>query len=241
MNRTWVLAATLLAWTDAAVAQIPASPAVFPAAPSNVPALSPPSSQAVAPVQTPVNDGVRLPADTVVRIALVDDVNSKDRARGDKFAIRLAAPIVLDGRTVVPPGATGMGEIVYAERGGGGGSPGKLVLAARYLDVGGVRLRLKAFQLSAGGESDFREMQVAAEFLSVGVMFIHGHNVEYPIGTRANAKIAEDTVLPTLPEPVAPAETTPSQPPAAQTVVAAPITPRADTPAPPAVSSPTHP
>jgi len=241
MKWTWALGAALLAWTNAAVAQNSATQPGVSTSPAASSVQNPPSSFAATPVQTPPSDGVRLPADTMVRIALVDDVNSKDRTRGDKFAIRLAKPIIVDGKMVAPAGAVGMGEVVYAERGGGGGSPGKLVLAARYIDVAGVRLRLKAFQLAAGGESDFREMQVAAEFIGPAVMFINGHNVEYPSDTRATAKIAEDVVLPVLSLAEAPTSTAPQQQSAGSpgaavpaTTVAPSVSANPNAPAPPA-------
>ncbi len=175
----------------------------------------PPSVQATAsaPAAQPsyvaappavASEDVRLPAETVVRIELADAVNSKDRARGDKFAIRLAQPIVIDGKVLAPAGTPGGGEVVYAERASGGGAPGKLVLAARYIDVGSTRVHLKAFNLAAGGESEFTEMRVASEIIGPGVFLINGHNVLYPAGTRARAKVAEDVSLPgvaTVPTP----------------------------------------
>ena len=81
----------------------------------------------------------------MVRIAITQALNSQSGTRGQTFPIQLASPIVVDGRIVAPAGSTGGGEIVYAEPGGGGGAPGKLVLAARYIDVGSVRIPLKAF------------------------------------------------------------------------------------------------
>lgn len=131
-------------------------------------------------------------------IALDEAVSSDSRKRGDKFTIKLAAPIVVDGRTVAAAGAAGVGEVVYAEPGGAGGAPGKLVLAARYIDVGAFRVRLKAFNLAAGGEANFREMQVAAQFLGPAVMFVNGRNVLYPLGMKAHAKVAEDMFLPAI-------------------------------------------
>jgi hypothetical protein len=194
MKREWLLAAAMSACVSGAAAQ-PVTP------PPTEPASQPPvQTVAPAPASAPLAvSALHLAANTPVRIELADAVSSKGRVRGDKFAIKLAAPIVVDGQTIAPAGATGVGEVVYAEAGSGGGAPGKLVLAARYIDVGAVRIHLKAFNLASGGESNFREMQVAAEFLSVGVMFIDGHDVVYPIGTRAGAKVAEDVDLPVLP------------------------------------------
>jgi hypothetical protein len=134
--------------------------------------------------------------DTQVRIELAEAVSSKDRKQGDKFAIRLASPIVVDGRIVAPAGATGQGEVVYAEKGGGGGKPGKLVLAVRYIDVGAARIRLKALRLGAGGDSEFTQMEVAAQLIGPAVMFMNGHEVVYPAGTKALAKVAADATLP---------------------------------------------
>jgi hypothetical protein len=66
-------------------------------------------------------------------------------------------------------------------------------------------------------------MRVAASVIGVGVMFINGHNVLYPVGTRAGAKVAEDVVLPAGPplpqppvaaSPPAPAATVSPTPPA---------------------------
>jgi hypothetical protein len=150
----------------------------------------------------------RLAADTLVRIELAGEVSSKTGKRGDKFAIRLSSPIVIDGHVVAPAGAAGEGEVVYAEAGKGGGAPGKLVLAARYVEVGGQHIQLKAFHLGAGGDSEFTQMQVASQFIGPAVMFINGHDVDYPVGTRANAKVAADIDLPAGP-PAAPAEPAP--------------------------------
>jgi len=217
MKLVWMSAIALAALCNDAAAQSSAD-ASMAAQPSPEAQAAQP---AAAPAQAQPNQGLLLAADTPVRIELVEAASSKDHKRGDKFPIRLAAPIVVDGRTLAPAGARGMGEVVYAERGGGGGSPGKLVLAARYIDVGEVRVRLKAFNLAAGGDSNFREMQVAAELIGVGVFLINGHDVLYPAGTKARAKVAEDVFLAPLPSPdpaastVAPVAPLASPPPAA--------------------------
>lgn len=228
MVREWVLAIILSTAVDSAVAQTlaptpaPSSttapspisgPTAAPPPGAEAPAaIPPPPAQAPAPPQARVaDDGVHLPVGYPIVIALDEIVSSEARTRGDKFAIHLAAPIMVDGREVAPAGAKGMGEVVYAEHTGGGGAPGKLVLAARYLDIGAVHAPLKAFNLGAGGESEFREMQVAAQIIGIGVMFINGHDVVYPVGTRARAKIAQEVVLP-LP-PAAP-DTAPTPAPA---------------------------
>ena len=188
-----------------------AQPAPAPATPPAEPAAATP------PAAEPTE--LRLTADTMVRVELAEAVGSKDRIRGDKFAIRLSAPIVVDSRIVAPKGATGQGEVVYAEKGGGGGKPGKLVLAVRYIDVGPVRIKLKALRLGAGGDSEFTQMEVAAQLIGPAVMFLSGHEVLYPSGTRASAKVAEDVALPagepSPADPVVPAPASTAATPAA--------------------------
>src|SRR5262249_51601016 len=147
--RVYCAAVAVLFFAASASAQpVPASSSPPPAEPAQ-PSSPAPTAAPAAPAD------LHLAADTPVRIELGEAVSSKDRKDGDKFAIRLAPPIVVDGRIVAPAGSPGQGEVIYAERGGGGGKPGKLVLAVRYIDVGGVHIRLKALQLGAGGDSEF--------------------------------------------------------------------------------------
>lgn len=139
---------------------------------------------------------VLLPANTSVLIEIRESVNSRSRVRGDKFPIALAAPIVINGKLALRSGARGWGEVVYAEPGGMGGKAGKLVLAARYLEVNGTQVRLKALNLSGSGDADFWAMQGAAAAIGVGALFIGGKNMEYPEGYKGVAKIAEDVAVP---------------------------------------------
>ena len=214
-----LVAASVLTVCQAAAAQTtpPSAPAEAQAKPAEAVAVSPQPS------------GVRLPMDTRVIIELLETVRSDNRIRGAKFGIKLALPIVIDGLTVVPAGAVGEGEVVYAEHAGMGGAAGKLVLAARYLDVGAQRIKLKALNLAEGGQSNFQEAMVAAAVIGIPALVITGHNVNYPAGTRARAKIAEDVVLP-LAEPSAAAAqgaSAPASPPVAPSPVVQ------STPAPP--------
>lgn len=223
MNKAWVLSAVLSAWSVGAAAQTQsvASP-VAPAASVTPATIATPAADTPgAPTPSSTDAGVRLAVDTPIRIELAEIVSSKTRKGGETFAIRLASPIVVDGRMLAPAGAVGMGQVVYAEAGGAGGSPGKLVLAARYIDVGSVRVRLKAFNLSAGGESEFREMQVAAQLIGPAVFLFDGHDVVYPVGTRARAKVAADVILTAVPAGSVPSAAPATSTPAVSSIIAA--------------------
>ena len=167
-------------------------------APPNVPAA-------------PTTDCCRLAAGTVVVIELAQPVSSKTHKRGDRFALRLAEPVVVDGKTILPAGAPGFGEVVDAASGGMGGRPAKLVLAARSIEAGGVQVLLRGFHLGGGGSDNSTAALAVSAVPYVGILAIAipGGDVEYPAGTRANAKVTADvTVPPTPPAHAAPTSST---------------------------------
>lgn len=168
-----------------------------------------------------------IPALTVVTVEVMVDLGSKISNSGDTFPIRLAVPIQIDGRVVVPAGTVGMGEVVHAKRSGGSGVEGELVLAARYFEVDGRRLRLRSMQFGVSGKSNINtvhtiNMASAASPLPVALIgfAIKGKQANVPAGTLASAKTVEAfTLVPPpvpealpepVPEPEPPAETQPA-------------------------------
>ena len=155
-----------------------------------------------------------VPALTPVSIEILAPLGSKTSKTGETFPIRLAVPLEFDGKTLVAAGAAGMGEVVHAKGAGGTGSPGELVLAARYLEVAGKRLRLRSLNFSQAGENRYKSadtltLAAAATIpaASILVFAIKGKDIVVPNGTIAGAKTAESFVL-TAAEPALPITTT---------------------------------
>jgi len=153
----------------------------------------------------------RAPAGTVVEVELAEPVSTRHQKTGDTFALRLAAPLVVAGRILLRQGTPGLGDVVESARPGLGGKAAKLVLSARYLDVGGRRLPLEGLQLARAGRNN--AMQASAVGLT-GLVFaplgliglaVHGENVDLPEGLKATAKLSSSVVLPSLGEAPAPA------------------------------------
>lgn len=180
--RRLLFAAALLAAPGVAPAQTPGSPDV-----PRAPAASPPVASPAGPV---------IPKNTPILIALSEPVGSNTSKPGDRFAIVLAEPVVIDGRVVLPAGLKGVGEVVHAAPSGLGGRSGELLLAARYLDFGEIRIPLKAFQFAASGNDT-----TAGSLWAMGL--VKGGQVIVPEGTRGAAKIAAEIVLPAPAPPVA--------------------------------------
>lgn len=93
-----------------------------------------------------------VPALTEVEIEILAPLNSQANRIGEKFALRLAQPIVIDGKTVVPAGAAGSGDVVHAAKSRFGGKPGEMILTARYIDHQGVRIPLRSLRPSMRGQ-----------------------------------------------------------------------------------------
>ena len=153
------------------------------------------SAQANVPVQPTQTGCCTLANGTLLDIELGEPISSKRQKRGDKFTLRLAAPVTLDGHTVLPAGTPGVGEIIHAAPSGGGGKPGELLLAARYLELDGRQIPLRGFRIGAAGTSRTNAAMGASIAIGPFAQFIHGREVEIPAGTHASAKLAADTVV----------------------------------------------
>lgn len=163
----------------------------------------------------PVPEGfVRIPATTPVVFDIVAPLSSKTSQIKEMFPIVLAVPIVVDGAELVPAGTPGEGQVVHAARSGWGGKAGELIIAARYLELNGVRIPLRKFSFGATGENRFGTAFAASVAVPVAGFFINGGEKTIQPGTRASAIVATDTDVP-LPLPVVPA-VAPEAPPAAE-------------------------
>lgn len=182
-------------WVYAAAAVCASSTLSFSLAVQAQAPAEPPPAATTAP--SPCAGCVTLPALTPVKLELLAELSSKVSKSGQTFPIRLAEPIIVAGKFLVPAGATGMGEVVHAKGSGDGGAAGELVLAARYLDVDGQQLRLRSLNLASNGKSNTNTANTigiagAASPLPISIisLLITGGQTVVPKGTVADAKTA---------------------------------------------------
>jgi hypothetical protein len=151
---------------------------------------------------------------TPVELEIAERVSSRSSKQGQLFAIRLAEPIVIDGHVVAPAGTAGVGEVIHADKGGGMGKAGELILAARYVEVEGRRVPLRSLKYGRSQGKDnsgavASGSAVAGALLpaaSLVAFLIKGGEVDVPAGTRAHAKVAEEVVLLPAQQPNGPSE-----------------------------------
>jgi hypothetical protein len=167
------------------------------------------SQTALAQVTPPVDPIVEapqpvacctVPALTIVKIEFLSTINSQANFIGERFPIRLAEPLELEGKVVVPAGTNGYGEIVHAAKSRFGGKPGELILAVRSLDHKGTTIPLRSLRYidtGKAGQGKDNTNTAAIVNISVGLvgLFITGGEVNIPAGTLAFAKTSADVTI----------------------------------------------
>lgn len=137
-----------------------------------------------------------VPAGTPLEIEITEAISSRDRKRGDTFAFRVTTPLQQGDTVLVPAGTGGIGEIVHADRARGGGKPGEIVLAARYLLIDDAQVPVRGLKLGAAGEDRTGSSLAASFALGPFALFIHGGEILIPAGTIARVKLARDLAIP---------------------------------------------
>jgi hypothetical protein len=157
-------------------------------------------SSATAAVEAPVADAafIRIPAGTEVQVELTEALSSRTSQREQLFALRLAEPIVIDGREVVPAGAPGGGDVIDAHASAFGGRQGRLIISGRYVEINGQRQRIRGMQIMSAGEQRTNTALAVSMIPYAGVagIFVQGGEVNIPVGARGTARLASDVDVP---------------------------------------------
>lgn len=170
---------------------------------SDSPAVAAPADA----VSLPGTGATVIPPLTPIEISIDAALGSKISKSGDLFPILLNAPIIVDGKVLVPAGSRGMGEVVHAKKAGGSGAPGELVLAARYLVVGDRQIRLRSLNYEAVGQDKIGLASAVTMGAGPFGLLLKGGEKVVPQGTVAHAKTAEAFVVD--PEPLGQSATSP--------------------------------
>lgn len=141
---------------------------------------------------------VTVPALTPVTVRLEEAISSNRNKAGDRFRITVAEDVRVGDALVIPAGSAGEGEVVHAARSGAGGKAGELILAARFVRVGDVDVRLRSFSLGVTGKDQSANALAAGMFIGPFAMFVKGGVITVPSETLGVAKTALTFDLPVL-------------------------------------------
>jgi len=139
---------------------------------------------------------VDVPALTPVLVRIDDTISSNKNKPGDRFGISVAEDVRVDNTVVIPAGSAGEGEVIHAAKSGAGGKAGELILAARYVRVGDVVVRLRSFIIGVVGKDHSADALATSFIAGPFAMFVHGGVVTVPRDTRGIAKTASQFQLP---------------------------------------------
>jgi hypothetical protein len=188
MAALWLVAASQAAPvdTEAQAAQTP--PMAEPAA-----ATTPTEPEAAA--APPLAPALLLRRDTPVHFMVVNEVTTKTHTPGHRFKLRVDKPVVIDGTTIIPVGATAWGEVLAASKSGNVGKGGSLEARLLYVESNGLQIPISgtnnAKGASAGGET-------ALGILALGPLglFAKGNNAKIKAGELMTGFVEQDTEIP---------------------------------------------
>lgn len=130
------------------------APALAAAPPPPAPAPAPVRPSAVSRWPASRPPGITLPSGTVISVRMIDPIDAKTTAIGERFRASVDDPVVFGNRTVIPRGADCTVQVMKAETGG------KI--------KGSDQLALKLYDVTVNGKvydvaSDYAQMKTRGE------------------------------------------------------------------------------
>lgn len=145
-----------------------------------------------------------IPVKTLVKIRLVDALNSDKNRSGDTFRYEVVDGVSIDNVLVIPAGSVGMGKVEKAKSAGSFGRHGKLDLtfdrvpAIDNTMVGvllGDRAREENKHLAAAAGASVVGAALLGPIGLIGGVFIEGKTMELPVGTEFYVEVNNDIMV----------------------------------------------
>lgn len=146
----------------------------------------------------PMNE-IQLPADTVIKIALVDSVGSREAQVGDLVKIKIVEDVIIGDELVFAKGLYGTGIVETVKRPDGWGSNGKLTINFQKITcIDGQEVDI----YSGYASQDLmiaNEMVYGAALVGINLksewerFMVHGKNLEVPADTELYIQTKNDT------------------------------------------------
>jgi hypothetical protein len=151
-----------------------------------------------------------LPAGKLVILRLTERVDSDHNLPGFKFGFQVAEPVRVDGHILIPADSPGEGVVLHSAVSGHQNQPGELVLAARFVRVGGVQVELRSF---VAGSTDRANDSLAVPAFDRLMNRGRGGVAFVGKGGMASARVSHAIELPEVIDPRAPGSSFEDSPP----------------------------
>jgi hypothetical protein len=181
MARIVAAIAALSVATSGAAQSVPAMPAA-PQPEVEVVAPAPPESHP---------DAVVVPRDTMVRLMVLNEVNTRKAKPGDRFVLRVDENVAVNGTIVIPVGARAWGEVTDSRKNGAVGKAGQISARLLYVEAGGRQIPLSGEDRSKGAKGGDR---VALAMVGFGIfgLLAEGAQGKLKAGHIFNGYLAGD-------------------------------------------------
>jgi len=140
---------------------------------------------------------VRVPAETLVKVRLLSELNSATNQVGDRVRYRVVEDVMVDGRIAIPAGAEGEGRVTAVQKARPFGQAGRVEVdwgSATTFDGSAVR-----FNVSERAARQNQELAVAASVAGLmilgpiglaGGFLVQGQEHIVPVGTEFFVEVA---------------------------------------------------
>jgi len=154
-------------------------------------AVQPVEPQAALPLVPPPTPKAILPKGTMIRLMVLNEVNSRDHKAGYRFVLRVDEEVKVGTLTVIPVGAKAWGEVISAQGTGGAGKSGQLNAKLLYVEAGDQRIPLDGSRQSAGGSSTGQVVGAVVAFGIFGLL-AKGKNAALKAGEIINGYTVDE-------------------------------------------------
>lgn len=153
-------------------------------------------AEVTPPVDEPAHPhSLNIPRDTPIHLMVVSEVTTKTHSVGHRFRLRVDQPVVIDGATVIPVGATAWGQVTSATSSGNVGKSGTLSAELLYVEAGDTRIAIDG-QTASKGKSGTGEVVMGVIGLGLLGLLAKGNNAKIKAGEKMTAFTIEDTSVP---------------------------------------------
>jgi hypothetical protein len=135
-----------------------------------------------------------VPKNTMVRLMVLSEVNTRQKKPGDRFVLRVDEPVVVNGVTVVPIGAKAWGEVTEVKGNGAAGASGKIAARLLHIDAGGTQIPLEGEDQSKAAGSGNRVAMAVVSFGILGLL-TKGNEGKLKGGHIFNGYIADEMLF----------------------------------------------
>lgn len=161
------------------------------AAPAAQPAIE--TVSAFTPAPQAADGTLTIPQDTPVELMATIEISTADVKPGTRFKLRLNRSIEVDGRSIVPVGASAVGEVLTAKDSGGLGKSGKMTARLLFLQLGDVQIPLEGDVVEKGRGAGSAGSAILLGGL-VG-LFHRGNNAKIKAGEIVMGFVSQDVIL----------------------------------------------